>query len=76
VLCLYAGGFLLLAAVLGLSLVLPAWMAALSVGVLLSLLAAILIGKGRTRLRDVHLQAGENTAIIKEDIQWLKNQTR
>ena len=34
VLSLYAGGLLLLALVFGLSLVLPAWMAALSVGVL------------------------------------------
>ena len=76
VLSLYAGGLLLLALVLGLSLVLPAWMAALSVGALLSVLAGILIGKGRSRLRNVHLKPEKTTETIKEDIQWLKDQTK
>src|SRR5512141_1197797 len=76
VLSLYAGGLLLLALVFGLSLVLPPWMAALSVGGLVALLATILIGMGRTRLRNVNPKPEKTIETMKEDVQWLKDQTR
>jgi uncharacterized membrane protein YqjE len=76
VLSLYAGGLLLVSIVLGLSLVIPPWMSALSVGVLVALLAAILIGMGRTRLRSVNPKLEKTTETMKEDVQWLKDQTR
>lgn len=76
VLGLYAGGLLLLAMVYGLSLVLPPWGAALAVGAVVSVLAAILIGIGKARLRVVHPKAGKTIETLKENVQWLKDQTR
>jgi hypothetical protein len=76
VLCLYAGGLLLLALVHGLSLLLPAWTAALLVGILVSLLAATLICMGQARLREVNPKPKKTIETTKEDVQWLKDQTR
>ena len=75
-LALYAGGLLLLALVHGLSLVLQPWIAALSVGVLVAALAAILIATGRARLRIVHSKPERTIDSMKENVQWLKDQTR
>jgi putative superfamily III holin-X len=76
VLSLYAGGLLLLALVHGLSLVLQPWIAALSVGALVSVLAAILISMGRARLRIVNRKPEKTIQTVKENVQWLKDQTR
>jgi len=76
VLGFYAGGLLLLAVVYGLSVVLPPWMAALSVGVGVSVMAAILIGIGRGRLRVVNPKPEPAVESMKESVQWLKDQTR
>jgi uncharacterized membrane protein YqjE len=73
---IYAGGLLLLALVYGLSLVLPPWISALSVGLLVSLLAAILMGIGRSRLRVANPNSGPMVESMKENVQWLKDQTR
>jgi len=73
---LYAGGLLLAAGVLGLSQVIPSWAAALSVGVVVSVLAAILVSMGRTQLRRVKPKPEKTIETIKEDVQWLKDQTR
>ena len=51
VLALYAGGLFLLALVYGLSLLVPPWLAALLVGVAVSVFALSLISAGRGRLR-------------------------
>ena len=76
VLGIYAGGLLLLALVYGLSLVIPPWMAALSVGVLVLLMAAILISIGRARLRVVNPVPEKTVESMKENVQWLKDQIR
>ena len=76
VLGFYAGGLLLLALVYGLSVVLPPWMAALSVGVVVSLMATILIAIGRGRLRVVNPKPERAVESMKENVQWLKDQTR
>ncbi|MDP8988680.1 MAG: phage holin family protein [Acidobacteriota bacterium] len=76
VLSLYAGGLLLAALVLGLSLVLPPWIAALAVGVLIASLGATLIAMGRARLRGVHSKSEETIETMKEDVAWLKDQSR
>ncbi len=76
VLSLYAGALLLLALVFSLSLVFPLWMATLTVGALVALLAAGLIGVGRTRLRSVNPKLEKTTKIMKEDVRWVKDQTR
>lgn len=76
VLGFYAGGLLLLALVYGLSVVLPPWTAALAVGVGASVMAAILIGIGRGRLRVVNPKPERAVESMKENVQWLKDQTR
>jgi uncharacterized membrane protein YqjE len=73
VLALYAFGFILLAIVNALEIVVAAWLAALIVGVAVAVVAAILISVGRKRLKQVRMP--EKTIVsVKENVQWAKNQ--
>ena len=73
VLALYAFGFMLLAIVYALEMVVAAWLAALIVGAAVGVVAAILISVGRKRLMQVRMP--EKTIIsVKENVQWAKNQ--
>jgi uncharacterized membrane protein YqjE len=57
-----------------LDLVMPDWAATLLVGVVLGIAAAIFISKGRDRLRvPVPEKTIEN---VKENVEWMKNQTK
>lgn len=75
VLGFYAGGLLLLAAVYGLSLAVAPWLAALIVGVAVAIVAAGLVMAGQKRLRLVK-KPEKTIRTVKEDVQWLKDQTR
>ena len=75
VLGIYAIGFVLLAAMLALGLVLPEWLAALIVGAVLALCAAFGIGLGRERFREVRMPE-KTMQTVKEDLQWMKEQAR
>ena len=72
---IFAIGFLLLAALFGLEIVLPAWLAALILGALLFIGAAIGISRGRQHLKAIH---GPQKTIqsVKEDFEWMKEQVR
>jgi uncharacterized membrane protein YqjE len=73
VLSLYAFGFILLAIVYALEIVVAAWLAALIVGLAVAAVAAILISVGRKRLKQVRMP--EKTIVsVKENVQWAKNQ--
>jgi membrane protein len=76
VLGLYGLGFLLLAAVYGLSLVIAPWLAALLVGAVLAIVAAILVGSGRSRLKQVDPVPEKTVQSMKENVQWTKEQTK
>jgi membrane protein len=76
VLGLYGLGFLLLAAVYGLSLVIAPWLAALLVGAVLALVAAILVGSGRSRLKQIDPVPEKTVQSMKENVQWTKEQTK
>jgi uncharacterized membrane protein YqjE len=67
--------FVLLAAVYGLSLILPAWMAALIVGAGVGLIAALCVGLGISRFRRVRA-APRTAATLKENVEWAKQLTR
>ena len=67
--------FVLLAAVYALSLILPAWMAALIVGAGVGLIAALCVGLGISRLRRVRA-APRTAATLKENVEWAKQLTR
>ncbi len=75
ILGLFAIGFILLGALFALEIVLPAWLAALILGALLSIGAGIGIAQGRQRLRTV--RGPEKTIqTVKEDFHWMKEQAR
>ncbi len=73
---LYGFGFLLLAIVYALSLVLAAWLAALLVGVVLTIAAAILVASGRNALKQVDPVPEKTVQTVKENVQWAKEQIK
>ena len=76
VLAFYGLGFLLLAAVYALSLVMAGWLATLIVGGVLVAAAGILIGAGSAKLRRVNLAPDRTMRSLEEDLQWAKQQTK
>jgi uncharacterized membrane protein YqjE len=76
VLAFYGFGFLLLAAVHALSLVMAGWLAALIVGGVLVVAAGILIGAGGTKLKRVNLMPDKTMRTFEEDVQWAKQQIK
>jgi len=74
ILAMIAGVFLLVCVAQLLDLVMPAWAATLVVALALGIPAAILISKGRDRLRvPMPEKTMEN---VKENVEWMKNQTK
>ncbi len=63
--------------ILVLDLAMPAWAAALIVTALWAAVAGVLALRGREKVREVGRPVPEKTAdSVKEDVQWLKGQTR
>jgi uncharacterized membrane protein YqjE len=75
-LSLYALGFILLAAVHALSIVVDAWLAALIVGVAILVIAIMLVSVGRQRLKQVKVVPEKTVVTVKENVQWAKHQIR
>jgi uncharacterized membrane protein YqjE len=75
-LALYALGFLLLAAVYALSLVMAPWLATLIVGGVLAVAAGVLLGAGITKLKRVNLTPDKTIRTLEEDVQWAKQQIK
>ena len=71
---LYALGFLLFTAVMGLATIVATWMAALIVGVTLAVLAAALMGSAIARLKRVNAVPEKTVESLKENVQWAKDQ--
>jgi uncharacterized membrane protein YqjE len=76
VLAFFGFGFLLLAAVYALSLVMAGWLATLIVGGVLAVAAGILIGAGSAKLRRVNLTPDKTMRTLEEDLQWAKQQIK
>jgi uncharacterized membrane protein YqjE len=72
----YGLGFLLLAAVYALSLLMAAWLATLIVGGVLTVAAGILIGAGGMRLKRVNVTPDKTMRTLEEDVQWAKQQIK
>jgi uncharacterized membrane protein YqjE len=72
---LFGFGFLLLACVYALSLVMPSWAASLITGFALVVIAGIFLALGRERWQAVH-KPDRTIGEMKENIQWLKDQTK
>jgi hypothetical protein len=76
VLGLYAGGFLLLACLYALELVVAAWLAALIVAVVAGAGAAVLVNAGKKRVKRVDPRPDKTIHSIQENLEWAKNQTK
>jgi uncharacterized membrane protein YqjE len=75
-LALYGLGFLLLAAVYAMSLVMASWLAALIVGGVLTIAAGIFIGAGSAKLKRANLLPEKTIQTLEEDAQWAKQQIK
>lgn len=71
---LFAAAFVLTAIALLLALVMPAWLATLLLGVVLGGVGAMMISKGRAKLTVPKAQ--KTIDNVKENVEWMKNQTR
>ena len=72
----FALGTLVAAAVLALTIVLPAWAAAVVVAVVLAVIAGVLALMGRARLRAAgSLAPKETIETVQEDIAWIRRET-
>jgi hypothetical protein len=69
-------GFLLLAAVYGLSLVVAPWLAALIVGGVLAIAGGILVAKSRTALKQIDPVPTKTVQAVKENVQWARHRIK
>ena len=76
VLGIYALGILLLCVIYALNGPLPDWVAALIVGLVVAAAAGILAKIGLDRVKSVNPAPDKTIDSVKEDIQWVKQQTR
>jgi uncharacterized membrane protein YqjE len=75
-LALYGLGFLLLAAVYAMSLVMPGWLAALIVGAVLTVVAGIFVVAGGTKVKRANLTPDKTLRTLEEDVQWAKQRIK
>ena len=73
----YAGMLAVIAAIIMLlDRVMPAWGAALLVGVVVALVAWLMIGKAMSALQQAELTPKETVETLKEDATWVKQQIK
>jgi len=76
VLGFYGFGFLLLASVYAFSTVMPAWLAAFLVGVVLAVVAAALVTSSSKKLKRVDPTPDKTIQTLEENVQWVKHPTK
>ncbi len=76
VLAAYALGFLLWSAAFALREVTPFWLGPLLVGLVVAIFAGVFIVVGRNRMKLVNVKPERTIASVKEDVQWVKDQTK
>jgi Putative Actinobacterial Holin-X, holin superfamily III len=76
VLGFYGIGFLLLAAVYGLSTIMAGWMAALLVGAVLTAIAIATLVSSAKKLKRVNLSPDKTIQNLEENVQWAKQQVK
>lgn len=75
-LLLLAGLLLVVTIVAALSLFMPLWAAALIVGVVFGAIGGGMAMVGRQRMKATNLRPEETIVSVREDVEWLKRQTR
>jgi uncharacterized membrane protein YqjE len=73
---LFAVFFVLLAIVYALTRVMPSWAAALLVGVGLAVIATVMVMAGLTRLKQIQATPARAMDSMKENVEWVKQQTK
>jgi uncharacterized membrane protein YqjE len=73
---LYGAGFVLLGIVYALSGLMPPWLAALGMGLVLSIVAYVLLNKGRSELKHVSPKPEKAIQNVKENVEWMKDQVK
>jgi hypothetical protein len=73
---LYAGGFLLFTMYHVLALFMPLWGAALCVTIVSGSAAAIMFASGKKMWKQVNAKPEKTIESVKENVAWLKDQTR
>lgn len=73
----YAGLLAIVAAIIiGLSAVVPTWLAALIVGVVIALIGYLLIQRGMEGLKSENLAPRQTIQSLKENKEWVQNQAK
>ena len=67
---------LLLTSLFALSTVMPLWAAALVLLVIMAVITAILLTAGRKRFKTVHSVPEKTIETMKENVEWVKSQTK
>ena len=73
---IFAAFFLLLTIVYVLSLIMPNWAAALIVGVALAIVAGVTLNTGLKRFKKIHPTPERTVETLKENVEWVKQQTK
>ena len=73
---LYALGFIFWAIAYALGLFMPQWLGALIVGVVLAIAAGAMAMMGVARIKEVEPVPDKAVREVKEDVEWLKQQTK
>jgi len=73
---IYGAGFLLLAAVYGLSRVMADWQAALLVGAACAVFGMILVSASKSKLKRLSLKPERTMHSLEENVQWAKHPTK
>jgi hypothetical protein len=69
---LFAAGFLLLAAVYGLSTIMPQWLAAIAVGGVVGIVGAALFVKGLHMLKATSMTPDRTIQSLEDNLKWFK----
>ena len=69
---MFALGFLLLAAVYGLSTIMPPWLAAISVGVVLGIVGCVLLTKGLHLMKATSMTPDRTIQSLEDNVKWFK----
>lgn len=73
---IYTVGLLLLTILFALAAAMPLWLAALILFVLLAAASAILLSIGKKRFQTVHAKPEKTIESMKENVEWVKTQTK
>jgi len=76
VFALFALAFILLAGDQALQKTMDPWLASVIVAVVVGIVAAVMISKGRADMKRVAPMPGETVRTVKENVEWLKHQVR